>query len=160
MNFKKIIFIILLLFLFGCQLNNTPTAKVEELLGKYQGLSLDFTNGYDMFIGQYDGQYVDAYKDIVKKQYRNMSYEVKNEEIDGNHAEVTVEIEVMDYKSIVENYTSQRDEDIHKKIIKELKHVKDKVTYTIIFSVTKNEKDIWEVDSLSDEIIQKLLGIY
>ena len=160
MNFKKIIFIILLLFLFGCQLNNTPTAKVEELLGKYQGLSLDFHDGYDMFIGQYDGQYVDAYKDIVKKQYRNMSYEVKDEEIDGNHAEVTVEIEVMDYKSIVENYTSQRDEDIHKKIIKELKHVKDKVTYTIIFSVTKNEKDIWEVDSLSDEIIQKLLGIY
>ena len=49
-----------------------------------------------------------------KKQYQNLSYKIKSEEIDGNNATVDVEIEVYDYAtSITESrkyYSEHRDE--------------------------------------------------
>ena len=34
------------------------------------------------------------YKELMKKQYQNLTYTIKDEEVDGNNAIVKVEIEV------------------------------------------------------------------
>ena len=48
-----------------------------------------------------------TYSDIMKKQYKDMTYKIKDEVIDGDTATVTAEIEVYDYYKInkdAENY--------------------------------------------------------
>ena len=43
------------------------------------------------------------YKSLIEKQYQNLSYKIKNEEIVGNNATVEVEIEVLDYATSINN---------------------------------------------------------
>lgn len=155
-------FLLCIVILTGCSLNNSPTSKVEELLGKYQGLDQSITYNYlelsgDAFISD---DMVDNYVDIIKKQYRNMSYEVKDESIDGDMAVVSVQIEVTDYKKIISEYDIDRSDDIHKKIIDKLDKAKDRVNYTIDFNVIKDKNGSWYLDNLTEEVQQKLLGIY
>ena len=76
-------------------------------------------------------------------------YEIKDEEIDGNNAEITVEIEVMDYKKIVNEINSSyqgqsnfTNEDYNNAKLEALEHAKDKVTYTIEFEITYKGENI------------------
>ena len=43
--------------------------------------------------------------------------------------------------------------------IKELTNTKDKVTYTIVFNLTK-VNDTWTIDNLSEEELEKIHGTY
>lgn len=117
---KKIIVFLSLLVMFatGCGNNmNTPTGKVEEFLGKYQSMDADVLTQLDKVISDdttmSDTQKSD-YKTLMEKQYQNMSYKIKSEEIDGDEAEVLVEIEVFDYANSIKEsrkyYTEHRDE--------------------------------------------------
>ncbi|MBQ6495473.1 MAG: hypothetical protein IJI49_05680 [Bacilli bacterium] len=147
---KKLL-ILLLLLLIGCSLSNTPTSKIEELLNKYQSLNKEIE--IDTNIINNNREYENEIKEIIKKQYKNMSYEIKDEEIDGKTATVVVEIEVYNYKDILDREAETN------KIIKELKETKNKITYTIEFKLFK-EKDNWIIEELTDEQNNKLLGIF
>lgn len=161
---KKLLTILILsiIIITGCELNNNPTAKAEELLGKYQSLNkkinyIELSNEKEI-----PNNLKKEYENLIKKQYRNMNYEVKEEKIDGIIATVTVEIEVLNYKSVIEKYpesSEERTETIHKKIIKELKKVKDKTIYTIDFKIVKNNKN-WQLEATDTAEEKKLLGIY
>ena len=97
---KKILIIILFfIILTGCELNNNPTSKVEELLGNYQGLNKSINYNYIELSKEagLNQELIDKYESLLKKQYRNMVYEIKEEKIDGNKATVTTEIEGIDY---------------------------------------------------------------
>lgn len=118
MKKKIIVFLsLLVMFMTGCGNNMTPTAKVEEFLGRYQSMDSNVLTQLDNVISNdttmNDTQKKD-YKTLMEKQYQNLSYKIKDEEIDGDKAEVLVEIEVYDYaNSIVESreyYTEHRDE--------------------------------------------------
>ena len=100
---KKImpIFIFLtLIFITGCSLGNTPTSKVDELMGKYQRLDTEIKDEIKEVVASnnIDESYQDRYIKALEKQYCNLTYEIKNETIDGNTAIVTTQIEVTDYK--------------------------------------------------------------
>ena len=156
--------IICMCFLVGCELANTPTAQVEDLLSKYQMLDDDITVSYVDLIpdGTIQEEFQDDYEDLIKKQYRDLAYEVKEEEIDGNQATVTVEIEVSDYGEVLRQYdvsTYGSDAEYHQDVLKALKEVKDKVVYTIDFEVAMNDNDEWKVQPLDAEMKEKLLGI-
>lgn len=167
---KKIISVfIFLLLLVGCSLSNTPTAQVEDLLSKYQMLDDDIAKGIDDIL---EGETLtndqkDRYRKIIEKQYKNLAYEVKDEEIDGDIAEITVEIEVLDYKKIVNevnsNYQGQTNytvEDYNNAKLDALEDAKDKVTYTIEFEVIKDENGNWKLGTLDSEAIKKIQGMY
>lgn len=167
---KKIIYIFgFLLLLVGCSLSNVPTSKVDDLFNKYQTLDSDITNGIDSVIESEnltDSQR-ERYRSLLEKQYRNLSYEIKDERIDGNNATITVQIEVLDYKKAIndttsyykdmENYTV---EDYNDTKLTNLEHVKDKVTYTIDFELVKDKNNNWNLSSLSNETIKKIQGMY
>ena len=102
----------------GCGNNmKTPTGKVEEFLGRYQSMDSNILTQLDNVISNdktmNDEQKKD-YKTLMEKQYQNLSYKIKDEKIDGDEAEVLVEIEVYDYANSInesrEYYTEHRDE--------------------------------------------------
>lgn len=159
--------IILILFSFsllvGCSLGNTPTSRVENYLSKYQMLDQDITINYtdlttDTNLSQ---DLKDDYEEVIQKQYKNLSYEVKEEAIDGDTAVVTVQIEVMNYKQAIAKYNQAEYETTkyHELVLDELNTTKEMVTYTINFTLTKQQNDNWVVDNLTKENKEKLLGI-
>lgn len=159
----SLISIFLILLLVGCTLGNTPTSRVEDLLLNYQMLDNSINIDYITLMG--DDLSLDLrsdYEEVIRKQYKNMSYEIKDEEIDGDYSLVTVEIEVMDYKKAIGmydrgNYDLVRYQEL---VLEELKNTKEMVTYTIEFELTKDDEGIWTVNDLGSDINNKLLGIY
>ena len=117
---KKIIVILSLLVMLvtGCGNNmNTPTGKVEEFLGRYQSMDSNILTQLDNVISNdetMDDTQKKDYKSLMEKQYQNLSYKIKDEKIDGDEAEVLVEIEVFDYANSINEsrkyYTEHRDE--------------------------------------------------
>lgn len=163
---KKKIYLFLatfIIFLTGCELSNNPNSKVEELLGNYQRLDNTINISYTDLITDInltDNQ-KERYTKIIEEQYENMSYEIKNEEIDGEEAIITTQIEVKNYKDIINKYNinNYEQEEYHNLILDDLESTKEIVTYTIEFKVTKIN-DEWKLNELDQEQKQKLLGIY
>lgn len=178
---KKIIALsILAILMCGCSftkdLDNTPTKKVEALLNRYQTLDnsvLDDLN--DVVNGDlsFDEGQRETYKDIIKSNYQKMTYEIKNAEEDGEEAIVTAEIEVINYTTIltdIKNYLKEFPEEFEENgkyseskyndyRLEQLKNAKEKVKYTVDFTLTKVDGQ-WIVDDLSNEIRDKINGIY
>lgn len=163
MNKKYIIILLILtIIVTGCQLGNTPISKVEEQLSKYQMLDNSIEIDYHYLTNSFniDNEYITSYEDLIKKQYKNLSYEIKEEVIDGEKATVTTRIEVKDYQKTIDKYKdSLSNENYHEKILTELEKTNDKITYTIDFSLKKDKEGNWKVLSLSKEDKLKLLGI-
>lgn len=162
---KKILLIICsFTVLVGCSLGNTPTSRVEDMLTRYQMVDDDIDTSYtnlttDTNLGQ---NIRNGYEDAIKKQYKKLSYEVKDEVIDGDNATVTIEIEVMNYKNAINKYnkTDYEINKYHELILDEMKKTKEMITYTLDISLTKDKNDTWNIDNLNTENKNKLLGIY
>lgn len=149
----------------GCDIANTPTSKVEDYLGRYQRLDKSIFLSYTQLAGSNDVNKDDRerYQKLVEKQFRNLSYEVKEEVIDGDVSYVTVQVKVCNYGDILDKYNVTTYEDVdeyHDKVIKELEKQKEKIVYTITFELELNKKDEWKVSEPSLEDKDKLLGIY
>lgn len=167
---KKIAVVFLfLLLLWGCSLSNTPTSQVEDLLSKYQMLDNDIKNGIENVIDDdaLSSTQKERYRKLMEQQYKNLSYEVKNEEIDGNKAIITVQIEVTDFKKSInetnayfsdkENYSVN---EYNETKLDNLEKMKDKVTYTIDFEVQKDDDGNWKLSPLESETIKKIQGMF
>ena len=185
-KFSRILLIIISMFLVvGCgDMMNTPTKKVEEFLSKYQTLDKDVIDQLDDVIDNsesFTSEQREDYHDLMKKQYKNLSYKIKDETEDGEKAIVVAEIEVLDYGkaiSLADTYlTEHREEfllatdsetagntiiDQNKFLtykIKQMADTKDKVTYTINFNLTKVDGK-WKLNDISDMDRLKLHGLY
>lgn len=197
--------IMAIVLLSGCSMSNTPTKKVEKFLNNYK-------NQDDTVLTQLK-EMVDAdtlmtddekntYSDILKKQYKDLTYEIKDEKIDGDTATVTAEIEVYDYYKInkesedyynanPDKFKDDSDDSLvsdAKDAVKDavddakdavsdakdaitsdskyvayrlekLKDAKDRVKYTIDFTLTKVD-DVWTLNDIDDVTRQKIHGLY
>lgn len=167
---KKIISVfIFLLLLVGCSLSNNPTSQVEELLNKYQRIDNEIKEGIEEVISNetLTPDQKERYRDLLEKQYKNLSYQVKNERIDGDDAIITVEIETINYKKAINETTNYYDkkedytiEEYNNTKLDKLEQETEKVTYTIDFEVSKDENGNWKLNSLSNETIKKIQGMY
>jgi hypothetical protein len=179
----KKIFVCLITILFitftGCStnINNTPTKKVEEFLNRYQTLDSKVISDLDRVVEEeekFNTSNREDYKELIKNQYKDMTYMIKNETINGDKAIVEVEITVKDYKKVMDEAEVYRNNNMqlfsdelgnYKEtmyidyVIKQLKEAKDTVKYTLELGVTKKDKK-WQVDQISDETEDKILGIY
>lgn len=169
---KKIIFLgsvlfITLVCLFGCSLSNTPTSKVEELFTKYQMLDDDIKKGIDDILANetLTNEQKERYKEIISNQYKNLTYEIKDEKVDGDLAVVTVQIEVYDYRKVISNLNTELDTnydvlEYNNKKLDTLEKVKDKVSYTLDINVLKDNNGNWYLAELSNTDIKKIQGMY
>lgn len=178
---KLLIICSCLLLLTGCNLGkgmlNTPTKQVEMFLSKYQTLDDDVIKDLNKIVAEeelFNTEQRESYKKIMKKHYQDLVYHIKEEKIDGDKATVTTEIEVTDYSKILseaELYKTQNKNEFlddkgefdNSKFtdyrLKKLKDAKEKVTYTIDFVLTKEDKE-WKLNPLSTSDEQKIHGVY
>ena len=156
--------LVVFFLLMGCAIDNTPVAQVEDLLGSYQRVD-DNISIYPYMLtysDSLDSDIEERYKKIIRKQYQNMSYEIKDDSVDGDTAVVKVEVKVLDFKSIIEkyNYSDYSNSEYDKILVEGLEGAKEKVVYTIDFALSKNSGGEWQVDDLTTDMNHKLLGIY
>lgn len=173
---KKILLIITVtIFLSACTLskesNNTPTKQVEAYLNSYQKLDSNVLNDLDTMIKntEYNESQKMRYKELMKKHYSNLKYEIKNETIDGNKAMVDVEVEVNDYSKVLSENSNQDDYkdsdgnyDISKYLdsqLDKLERATEKAKYKVTFYLTKKDNE-WIIDDLDKNTIKKIHGIY
>lgn len=163
---KKILILLVVFLLSGCVMGNSPTSLVENLFNKYQMLDDDIEDDINRML---DGQSLSSdqiirYRKLLESQYKNLTYEVKNEEIDGDKAVVTVEIEVIDYKKAIRDFTFDSNlytkYEYDNKKLNLLENAKDKVIYTIDINVSKDKDGNWKLDNLSNSTLQKIEGMY
>ena len=176
---KKILTILSIIILTGCNtldISNTPTKKVEEFLNKYQILDEEVLNDLDNVIEtktKLDEENKKEYRELIKKQYKDMQYTIKEERIDGDEATVTTQIIVKDFTKIINNAEIYKQKNIQefygndnyndnlykKYLIEKLKDAKERVTYTLEFKLHK-ENTKWKLNPITEEIEDKILGIY
>ena len=176
---KGFIIILTAVFLLtGCgALNNTPTKQVEMMLADYQTLNQDVLDDLDRVVEKetaLQGEQKEEYRELMKKHYKDLIYNVKEEKIDGDEAIVTVEIDVKDYTKVLSsanNYLNEHPEEFKDATgnydetkfmayrLEKLKETKDRVKYTMEIGVTKKDER-WVVNDLTEEQEQKLHGIY
>lgn len=175
---KKILLGIFMILITGCNtLDNTPTKQVEIFFNNYQALDKEVLNDLDNSVAEemnFNTEQREKYKSIMKKHYQNLKYEIKDSEENADEATVTVEIEVTDYTKTMASANlylqTNRDQFLDENgdfdntkftdyRLEQLEKTKDKVKYTIDLTLTKNE-DKWKVDSIDEEIEDKIHGIY
>lgn len=157
--------LITLTTLVGCSLANTPTSKVEDLFSKYQRLDDDITIEIEELLNTetLTNEQKEKYRKVIEDQYKNLTYEIKDEKIDGDIAVVTVQIEVLDYRKAISELNTSGNFDVleyNNKKLEVLEKVKDKVTYTLEIEVTKDKDGNWKLSDLSSNDIKKIQGMY
>lgn len=169
---KKILLLAITLFttltiLIGCSLSNTPTSKVEELFSKYQMLDDDITIEINNLLDteMLNNEQKERYRKLIENQYKNLSYEIKDERIDGDNAIVTAQIEVLDYrKTISELNTNQNTNfdilEYNNQKLDKLETTKEKVAYTLEINVIKDNDGNWKLSNLTSDDIKKIQGMY
>lgn len=175
---KKIFLCLTILLFAGCtDLSNTPTKRVEDFFKDYQALDNEVLNDLDNVITNdvtLSSTQAETYRDIMKKHYQNLTYEIKDDTIDGDNATVTAEITVTDFRKTMDDAESYMNNNIEEfndesgnySILKyndyrleRLKDTKDKVKYTIYLNLTK-VNDEWKLNDIDQMTYDKINGVY
>ena len=175
---KKILTLLFLsiIVITGCSMKkenkNTPTYKVKAYLDSYNKLDdnlLDDLNNLVDDMKSYSDTQKERYRELMKKHYKDLKYDIKSEKIDGDDATVEVEIEVYDYSKIMNKNVDMSEykkddgtydmEAYYNYQLGQLEKVKNKVVYTINFSL-KKENGEWTIIEPSEVVKQKIHGIY
>lgn len=177
---KKIIILLttLMVFLTGCNnLDDTPNKKVEAFLNDYQTLDNKVLDDLDKVVSRetrLNDSQKEKYKKIMKKNYQNLSYEIKEDSIDGENATVIVEIKVNDFSKVLNESDSylqanpdefKNDEGIYDEEkymdyrLEQLEKSNEKVKYTLEINLSKRDNE-WTVNNLSSDDLDKINGIY
>lgn len=154
----------------------SPKMKVEEYLAKYQKLDKEVmkevNNDMDGLNLTADEQ--QAYVDIMEENYRKLSYTLSNEKINGNSAQVDVNLTVIDLSKVENNaqsYIDANPKDYHDAEgnillnkyfnykVSLMKQSMDTKTYNTTFTLTKTNNK-WVVDKLTADQIRMIKGLY
>lgn len=178
---KKIYKILLVVFfcfsLAGCGcMKKTAKGAVQDYLNQYKNLSSNVISDMDNVID--DENLTDSqkekYRDVLKKQYQDLKYDIVSEKYDGDNATVEVKITVYDlYKvqkdandyltnngdEFKENGVFSNDLFMDYKLDK-MKKAADTIEYNITFNVTKDEKGNYKVVDVSNSDLEKIHGVY
>ena len=180
---KKILKVMLVMVfaitLAGCScMQKSAKDRVEEFLDQYRNLSANVLGDLDEVVEtetDLSEEQKESYRDVLKKQYSDLKYEITNEEYDGDTAVVEAKITVYDlYKAqrdATEYLNEHRDEfndeegnyDSSKFMdyrLDQMQKTNDTVEYTITFNLTKDDDDNWQITELSQEDLEKIHGIY
>lgn len=179
---KRIIFWLccIMLIVVGCKpmkdLNNSPVKRTEEFFNKYQTLDEEVIDDlYNVLANEttFNSEQRERYEKIMRKHYKNIVYDIKEDRVDGNNAIVTVEITVTDYSKILNDASlklNTRDENFYENggfsaqkyidyILDKMEKADEKVKYTLDITLTKRD-EMWTVDALTETNEKKIHGAY
>ncbi len=174
---KKIILgLICVLFLVGCSCNNDKAADVvEKYLNDYKGLSDEVLKSIDEMVEreELNDKQKEDYKEVLKRQYRDINYIIENESYNGDTANVTVKITVYDlYKSqkdansylndnpdkFLTNGAYDKEKYLDYKL-EQMKKMNETVSYNVVFKTVKVDSK-WQVEQPDEDVLEKIHGIY
>lgn len=173
---KIMVFLTCLLMVVGCSCSNDLAADaVEDYLNNYKGLSDNVLADIDEIVEKENlsDTQKETYRDVLKRQYKDLIYTIENEDYDGDTANVTVKITVYDLYKASSNATAKLNEspedfltdgeyDSEKYLdykLDQMKNIEDTISYNIVFKVTKTDGK-WQVEQPDDETLEKIHGIY
>ena len=172
---RLLIFLTIIVMMTACnmgdKMDNTPKKQVEAYLDSYQKLDDNVLNDLDSLVEdtEYNESQKMRYKELMKKHYSNLKYDIKGETIDGDKALVDVEIEVNDDNDILKEEINQDDyKDENGKLdlskyfdyqLNKIEQATKKTKYTITFHLTKKD-DKWTIEDLDKTSVKKIHGIY
>lgn len=161
---KFLLSLIFIIALTGCNsISNTPAKRVENYFYKYQTLDKSVLDDLKKTL-TYDGiaeKDMNDYLEFMKKHYQDLTYEIKNQKIDGDKATVEVLITTRNYSSAISNAEANKNDvyDFSAYRLDEMKKVKETTQYTLYITLTKKENK-WKIDQLSNEDLNKINGLY
>lgn len=172
---KFISLLLLVLILSGCG-NSTSKNSVENYMKKYKTLDSEVLVDLENTIKKENltSEQEEKYREILKKQYKDLSFDIIEEDYDNDVSYVTLKIEVYDlYKAgsdaviYLENnpqefYTKDNLYDINKFVdykLDKMKNTTERVTYTITLNVVK-ENNKYVIEDLTENDLKKIHGIY
>lgn len=164
-----------IIMLSACSLSNTPKGKVEAYMNRYTSVTEDVKTDMETQIASENlsTSNKEIYKNVLTRQYEDIKYEVKDETIDGDKANVIVKITVYDlYKSesaslkylnehndeFYENNTFNEESYTTYKLNEMLK-ASDTVDYEITFYLNKNDGE-WIIQNPDRVTLEKIHGLY
>ena len=173
---KILIFLFTLLLITGCEKTmNNPKSEVQRLFSNYNLLSSDLLVQLDTVI---DGETLNEvqktkYKDVLKRQYEDLKYKIKDEVITDDKAIVSVEIEVYDLRKVIkeaEDYKENNKNEFNTENefdnslfwdykLDKMYKTNDRITQTLDLSLTKIDNR-WVLDNLLETDRQKIHGLY
>lgn len=174
---KLSLILITLVAAVGCACTMTKASDaVKEYLGKYNNHDSEILVELDELVKEENltEEQAESYKDLMKKQYTDLKYEIVNETYNGDEAIVTTKITVYDlYKAQqdAEDYKEEHTEEFQddnaiydamkflEYKIEQMTKTDKTVEYTIDFKVIK-ENGKWVLDNVSTEDLEKIHGIY
>ena len=173
---KLFVLLISISLLVGCSFMNGPRESVDKLFKKYQALDEDVME--DLELASENSIFTNdeqrkSYSSLMEKQFSDMKYEITNEEIDGEEAIVTVNINVYDYykaqKEADDYLILHRSEFVTNDIfdsakfleykIKKMMDTTDRIEYTVKVNLNKKDKE-WVVDEFDTITLKKIHGTY
>lgn len=172
---KILIFLFLLLAVTGCGADNTPKGEVQKLFSNYNNLSSDLLIQLDSVMESEnlsDAQ-ISKYKEVLKRQYKDLKYKINDEIISNDTAIVSTEVEVYDLSKVIDDadlYLKNKKEEFYKNEeldndkfwnykLEKMLETNEKITYTVDFSLTKLDGK-WTLDELLESDRQKIHGLY
>lgn len=175
--YKLLLVVGICLVLAGCGcMKKTAKGAVQDYLNQYKNLSSNVISSMDDVVN--DENLTDSqkekYRDILKRQYQDLKYEIVNEKYDGDNATVEVKITVYDLYKVqkdANNYLTNSGDEFKENGVysndlfmnyklDKMKKVTDTVEYNIIFNVTKDDKGNYKVNDLSNSDLEKIHGVY
>ena len=176
--YQLLLIVSIFIFTTGCTSNkSTAQDAVKVFLDQYNNLNSSVLTDLENIIKEEDfnEEQKDLYRDIIKKQYSDMVYEVESESYNGNDAIVKTKVTVYDLYKVqneVNNYMhNNQNEFVNNEGVfdnnlylnyrlKEMNKVTDRVDYTIDFRVKKDKSGNWMVQELDNSDLEKIHGIY
>ena len=175
--YKVLLVVGICLVLAGCGcMKKTAKGAVQDYLNQYKNLSSNVISNMDDVVN--DENLTDSqkekYRDILKRQYQDLKYEITSEKYDGDNATVEVKITVYDLYKVqkdANNYLTNSGDEFKENGIysndlfmnyrlDKMKKVTDTVEYNITFNVTKDDKGNYKVNDLSNSDLEKIHGVY
>lgn len=173
---KKILLVLCLLILCGCSIYNTPTNIVKIFLSRY--INMDEEVLTDMEITLIDEELSDEnmelYKKVLERQYKEIEYEILDEQINNNNATVKVKLNVYDYNKAIndsitymnnhlEEFSDENsifDNDKYTKYkLDNMNTIEDRISYEVVFELKKKDGE-WNISNPNREVLEKIHGIY
>ncbi len=165
------VFFLIFLCLFFCGCTKTDARfEVESYLNKFKNHDELVRQSLNDILEeqQLDDEDKSLYELIMKRQYTDLEYKVKDEKYNGDEAVISVLITVYDYENsknlALEEINDNPfkydtlDERLHL-ILKKMDEEEKRIDYSIDFKVFYYD-DKWVLDKPSISVLEKIHGIY
>lgn len=169
-----LLLVIVVLFLVFRSNSKSPNTLTRKYMNRYLHLDNKVVEKIKYPFGDsLTSKQKSRYQEIIKKQYKDMTYDIVKEEVNEADAVITVNFSVYDLKSAMDKavqYIEAYPDRFRKEGVLQgekvvdykldiLESYRDRITYSVSFTYYKKD-GAWELMDLSNTDLEKLDGIY